>query len=124
MAKKINKSNKKAKLVRSSSIDKTINEGRDYVQRADRRLRARATNKRESIAPNRKAAKVTKTKKVNKPTAPRTAIPPAPAVIFSFFAQSSVPPTNPPIVPASSGPIRTASKNLSRSGSKNKNIII
>jgi hypothetical protein len=39
MAKKINKS-KKNKLVRSSSIEKTIDEGKDYVVRADRRLRS------------------------------------------------------------------------------------
>jgi hypothetical protein len=120
MAKKINKSNKKAKLVRSSSIDKTINEGRDYVQRADRRLRARATKKRQNVATKPKAAKVTKTKKVTKPRAPRTTIPPAPAVISSIFAR----PTVPAIAPTGSGPTRTASKNMSRSGSKNNNNII
>lgn len=39
------KNNKKPKLVRSSSIQKTIDEGKDYVNRADKRLRIRRNNK-------------------------------------------------------------------------------
>lgn len=41
MAKKISKSNKKQKLTRSSSIDKTIHEGKDFVKRSDKLLRVR-----------------------------------------------------------------------------------
>lgn len=49
MAKKIKKPSRKSKLVRSSSIEKTIDEGKDYVARVDRRLRARRVQPKPEV---------------------------------------------------------------------------
>ena len=112
MAKKINRSNKKKRLVRSSSIEKTINEGKDYVNRADRRLRVRASKPQPVSAPKRAPITKNTNKKARKPRAPRRQAPPVgvPAVVPapSLFT-----------APATSGVARTGSKNLSRSGSRN-----
>lgn len=124
MAKKINKSSKKSKLVRTSSIDKTINEGRDYVYRADRRLRARGTKKRENATYKPKPAKANKNKRVaKKATGSRRRVarvaPAFPAVVAPVLATSVIPP-----VPTTPAVARTGSRNISRAGSKNNQIII
>lgn len=117
MAKKITKS-RKPKIVRSSSIEKTINEGKDYVKRADKRLRfARKENKNNVIAETKtnkqkKIAKIRKPKKNSRVSqAPRVLLP----------ASSSAP----VFVPATtvSPVVRSVSKNLSKAGSKN-NVLI
>lgn len=124
MAKKINKSSKKSKLVRTSSIDKTINEGRDYVYRADRRLRARGTKKRENSTYKPKPAKANKNKRVTKKaTGSRRRVarvaPAFPTVVAPVLATSVIPP-----VPTTPAVARTGSRNVSRTGSKNNQIII
>jgi hypothetical protein len=113
--------------VRTSSIDKTINEGRDYVYRADRRLRARGTKKRENATYKPKPAKANKNKRVVKKTANsrRRVARVAPAVL-AVVAPVFTPSVIPVVPPVSTTPAvaRTGSRNVSRTGSKNNQIII
>lgn len=110
MAKKIQKASRKPKLTRSSSIEKTIDEGKDYVSRADRRLRIRraqpapAARKENKIAKKPAPKRTKKSKRVSRPALPAVPAVPIPAVVA-------------PVV-------RSGSKNISRSGSKNNQIII
>jgi len=68
MAKKISKSIPKPKLTRSSSIDNTINEGKDFVKRSDKVLRIRkAKQAAQKVLPSLQSnTKDIKQKKVNK----------------------------------------------------------
>ncbi len=51
MARKVKRTvNKKRRYVRTSSIQKTIDEGKDYVARVDQRLRIRRNNKTRAKA--------------------------------------------------------------------------
>lgn len=126
MAKKISKASKKPKLTRSSSIEKTIDEGKDYVTRADRRLRIRRTAPKpelpkqkkvaKKVAPKKapKAAKVAKPRRRTTAVASRTS---RPAVLS--LPPPVVPAVVAPVAPVGTGVARTASRNVSRSGSKN-----
>lgn len=115
MAKKITKS-RKPKIVRSSSIEKTINEGKDYVKRADKRLRfARKENKNNVIA----ETKTNKQKKIAKIRKPKknSRVSQAPRVLLPASSSAPVPATT--VSPV----VRSGSKNLSKAGSKN-NVLI
>jgi hypothetical protein len=110
MGKRIIK-NRKPKLARSSSIEKTIDDGKDFIVRADRRLRktkvgtlAKTNKAKATIEPKKKIAKRRVPKKAARPTPVSV-----PAVAISA----------PAVVPVA----RSASRNLSKSGSKG-NIII
>lgn len=126
MAKKISKP-RTPKLTRSSSIEKTIDEGKDYVTRADRRLRIRRTAPKPELPKQKKVAKkaapkkAPKAAKVAKPrrrtttaVASRTS---RPAVLS--FPPPVLPAAVAPVAPVGTGVARTASRNVSRSGSKN-----
>lgn len=68
MGRKVKKSVNKPKLVRSSSIEKTIDEGKDYINRADRRLRSRNKISKSVIAlPNKTKIQKNKNQPKRKP---------------------------------------------------------
>jgi len=93
MTRKISKSIKKSKLTRSSSIDKTINEGKDFVKRSDKRLRIQKARKAALVVlpsskPNTKEIKPKKANKsrktlVSRPARPARKSAPAPDTIIS-----------------------------------------
>jgi hypothetical protein len=127
MGKKVNKPIKKAKLTRSSSIEKTINEGKDYVSRADRRSKSVKRDARDQkLEVSKIKSKVAKQKVSKKPTQQRKravsnlpvkkAKKSKPAPITT--AVSSVP-VHVPAPVVTTAPVRTASRNVSRSGSRN-----
>lgn len=120
MAKKINRANKKKRLVRSSSIEKTINEGKDYVNRVDLRLRAARVRPVPVAAPKKVpiAKKAAKKVKVVRGRAIRVA--PVPAVLPP---PTSVVPVSAVARTASRDVARTGSRNVARTGSKNSQII-
>ena len=130
MGKKVNKTIKKAKLTRSSSIEKTINEGKDYVSRADRRSKSAKKDARDQKPEvNKIKLKVAKQKVSKKPTQQRkravSNLPvkkarkskPVPITTPASSAPVHVAPV--PVPLATTAPVRTASRNVSRSGSRN-----
>lgn len=115
MGKKIKKSIPKPKFVRSSSIEKTIDEGKDYIARVDRKLRIRNSSNIVSIP---KKIKITKDKNKTKPKSKVR------KNVFPHISTSvGVPVIGSSSVPSVFQPVRSASRNLIKTNSKNNQII-